>query len=875
MSAVPGLSARGLRFALLTSALRVCIATRSVHLTAAESACHGCSNLTDERVFRDCRLLHLVGVLPKSLLASYRNAVSAYFESLPRDEFDNLIQTGRTSNGEHFSRHEIDRGRWEVLLPKDPFLQPALLMQPDIVRVLEETLGTGYVLHSLGSAIAEPGAPAQRWHTDHGYLLGDDSQRLHGLAGHDLPSHAVTMLVPLRDLTHADGFTQMCAGSSHVAGMQERAKRRSSPRERQRPYRPAATNVSTGHSLRERQHEAAMHASTRRALFDDLVSGGATQCPAPCVRTLTPALGDAVLFDYNLMHRGGPNLSDRRRDLLYVTFSRPWFKDHNFLDKLAAKSRRGSARLARAEEVARLTATARFALDEMPPPPPPPLPSPLPSSPFPIRSGGSADSPGRHGDLDSAYARAAMQLRSAAIEEAPDAEADSCVDTGPWLCLEVGCPQPLLSCAALATFQGACSATFADVWVYPPPELNDPRASISRLCARSCTRCDVCPRADGVCEPRLCWAVLKHTVLSHGGPALRSRESRHWLFDTISPLRGVYSDGFDVEVVGAPDAAANVSQKHAMRNGEACLVDRCAAPLAACAASERCRSAWGQLLDRIHSVREIVQLRTDRINASSVRALIECFVPRCLCVAGLASDPAPHVVRFPDAISKEETSAILKLTASIAQNASFVTRRSFGTADGERNVGHSCTYLHSRFATDPLTSAVYERVRRKVVQADTESGWRRVHPPTLVARTIELLNYSTDPISAARWSLGWHVDEQSALTALLLLSDPDEFSGGELNHIVQGKVVSARPRRYEMLVYRSHQPHAVSALRSGQRLTVAIEFWHVRAPGVGSDDPEYAHTRVSVPRQLVRATGLGVTPTVKDSSDESRIACPL
>jgi hypothetical protein len=42
-------------------------------------------------------------------------------------------------------------------------------------------------------------------------------------------------------------------------------------------------------------------------------------------------LGDVVLFDYQIMHRGGPNMSDELRSMMYVTYSRDWYKDSSWI----------------------------------------------------------------------------------------------------------------------------------------------------------------------------------------------------------------------------------------------------------------------------------------------------------------------------------------------------------------------------------------------------------------------------------------------------------------------------------------------------------------------------------------------------------------
>ena len=44
-----------------------------------------------------------------------------------------------------------------------------------------------------------------------------------------------------------------------------------------------------------------------------------------------PKLGDAFLMDFRLIHAGTPNVSDIARPILYIVYSRPWFReDMNF-----------------------------------------------------------------------------------------------------------------------------------------------------------------------------------------------------------------------------------------------------------------------------------------------------------------------------------------------------------------------------------------------------------------------------------------------------------------------------------------------------------------------------------------------------------------
>lgn len=74
------------------------------------------------------------------------------------------------------------------------------------------------VLHSLGAALSESGAEAQTWHNDDAYLFGDIFDAS-GIGTHDLPSYAVTMMVPLLNMTSDHGPTEFCMGSSYLMSL--------------------------------------------------------------------------------------------------------------------------------------------------------------------------------------------------------------------------------------------------------------------------------------------------------------------------------------------------------------------------------------------------------------------------------------------------------------------------------------------------------------------------------------------------------------------------------------------------------------------------------------------------------------------------------
>jgi ectoine hydroxylase-related dioxygenase (phytanoyl-CoA dioxygenase family) len=105
-----------------------------------------------------------------------------------------------------------------------------------------------------------------------------------------MPPHAITLLTPMLDITDAHGPTAFCVGSAHLHGVN--------------------------------RHTATLRDGLDASLLND------EACPRG-LSVFSPLLkrGDVLLFDYNTMHRAAPNHSPQTRALLYVTFSRNWFKD--------------------------------------------------------------------------------------------------------------------------------------------------------------------------------------------------------------------------------------------------------------------------------------------------------------------------------------------------------------------------------------------------------------------------------------------------------------------------------------------------------------------------------------------------------------------
>lgn len=163
----------------------------------------------------------------------------------------------------------VGDGRYMVTLSLDPpFDRPALFASPPLLAVARGALGADTIINSLAVVIALPGAGDQRVHVDHGNLFPQDE-----VASNAAPAYALTAIIPLLDLDVSTGSTEVWARGLHSAA----------------PDRWL----------------------TKLA--------GST--------VLELRIGDAALIDYRVCHAGTANPGLVPRPILYIVYSRPWFRD--------------------------------------------------------------------------------------------------------------------------------------------------------------------------------------------------------------------------------------------------------------------------------------------------------------------------------------------------------------------------------------------------------------------------------------------------------------------------------------------------------------------------------------------------------------------
>jgi ectoine hydroxylase-related dioxygenase (phytanoyl-CoA dioxygenase family) len=174
-----------------------------------------------------------------------------------------LAQVGRGDFRELVFR---DGGRRDVRFQLDrfPFSAQGLVYNPIIFPLVKALLGGGDIcLLYAGVMWAKPNNDIS------------EPQKWHGDGGHlfdhtDLPPHCINVFYPLVDLSTENGCTEFVPGS---------------------------------HRLRH---------------FDSTIETTFGLC---C------KIGGAVLFDYRLKHRGGSNISQEPRPVLYLAYSKPFFRD--------------------------------------------------------------------------------------------------------------------------------------------------------------------------------------------------------------------------------------------------------------------------------------------------------------------------------------------------------------------------------------------------------------------------------------------------------------------------------------------------------------------------------------------------------------------
>lgn len=175
----------------------------------------------------------------------------------------------------HFRRryrtylHSTNETYSRPLFPIDvegPFNNPNYFAHPLVMPLIRTLLGDKCIVGKFGSVVSFPGAPDQYTHRDSPQLFGEDYSIVK-----DIPPYQFTVLIPLIDCNLKTGCTKVWPGSHRY----------------------------------ERDEDV-----LNKAALDPEVQRGSI-----------------LIMDSRLIHRGGPNVSDLVRPLVYITYQCSWYRD--------------------------------------------------------------------------------------------------------------------------------------------------------------------------------------------------------------------------------------------------------------------------------------------------------------------------------------------------------------------------------------------------------------------------------------------------------------------------------------------------------------------------------------------------------------------
>lgn len=210
---------------------------------------------------------------------------------------------------EFFEICHRSQGRYDMQLREGvapvPLREPRLTERAPWSPLLDALLGPNPAHLFSGAVVSMPGAEAQRPHVDGGQLFGVDEP---GTV--ICPPHCATVFVPVERVCASRGPTELWPGTH------------TQRREGAVSAALAAAEYACGADDLFAASDALGLIADGTILAD--ADGGLTAVPS-----VAPELdvGDVLVFDYRVVHRGLANGSGSPRPIVYFTHARSWFRD--------------------------------------------------------------------------------------------------------------------------------------------------------------------------------------------------------------------------------------------------------------------------------------------------------------------------------------------------------------------------------------------------------------------------------------------------------------------------------------------------------------------------------------------------------------------
>jgi hypothetical protein len=168
-------------------------------------------------------------------------------------------------------------------------LQIYMYVESRIRPYLEEIFPQGFIFNQFGAVISSPGTTAQGWHVDSSHLFVADTPEKEEIYKH-IPGYFVTVFCPLFDFSQEIGVSEIALSTHRLTSI-------------------------LGNKTVEDQYPP-------QEVCDKFLS-------APGVRVIKnqSRIGDIGIMDGRTLHRGGHNVSQELRPLMYLSFCLPWYHE--------------------------------------------------------------------------------------------------------------------------------------------------------------------------------------------------------------------------------------------------------------------------------------------------------------------------------------------------------------------------------------------------------------------------------------------------------------------------------------------------------------------------------------------------------------------
>jgi predicted 2-oxoglutarate/Fe(II)-dependent dioxygenase YbiX len=185
---------------------------------------------------------------------------------------------------------------------------------------------------------------------------------------------------------------------------------------------------------------------------------------------------------------------------------------------------------------------------------------------------------------------------------------------------------------------------------------------------------------------------------------------------------------------------------------------------------------------------------------------------------------ATRVVHIPHFLSAKEVQCVHEVADRLKPVVGSAGRTSSNQAAAYQKGTWETLYLSTdgQFARE--MPWLHERIFSKATEVDKQEGWNLLDRATTPIATRCVEYHTVEPGGSLPFPT--HYDAGSLLTIDVLLTDPNEFEGGEFATLEpDGHLKPHHFRAGDALIFQSHKFHCVSPVTAGRRNVLIMEIW--------------------------------------------------